>query len=185
MKNLKILAFLFIATLTITSCSDDDNPEIINEEEVITTMNVTLASGSQTITLQSRDIDGDGPSEPVITVSGNLAANTTYNGTIELLNETESPAEVITEEVEEEGTDHQFFYLTSGAISTTSYVDYDTNNHPVGIEFSLVTGDAGTASLQIVLRHQPEKSASGVSNGDITNAGGETDFTATFPITVE
>ncbi|GLB51900.1 hypothetical protein NBRC110019_09390 [Neptunitalea chrysea] len=169
------------------SCSsDDDTPEVINEEEVITTMNVTLTNGSQVITLQSQDLDGDGPNDPVLTVSGNLAANTTYSGVIELLNETESPAEDVTEEVADENTDHQFFFITGGsAIASTSYSDTDDDGKPLGIDFSLVTGSAGTASLTITLIHQPDKDASGVSDGDITNAGGETDFTATYAITVE
>ncbi len=187
MKKLHLLSALFISSITLFSCSDDDDtPEVINEEEVITTMNVTLTSGSQTITLQSQDLDGDGPEDPVITVDGNLAANATYTGSIELLNETEDPAEDITEEVEEENLDHQFFYITSGdAIASTSYSDTDDEGNPIGIEFELVTGDAGTATLQIVLKHEPEKDAEGVSDGDMTNAGGETDFDATFEITVE
>ncbi|HBK71516.1 MAG TPA: type 1 periplasmic binding fold superfamily protein, partial [Flavobacteriaceae bacterium] len=36
-----------------------------------------------------------------------------------------------------------------------------------------------------ILRHEPNKSASGVSDGDITNAGGETDIEVIFNITVQ
>jgi hypothetical protein len=35
------------------------------------------------------------------------------------------------------------------------------------------------------LRHLPNKSETGVSSGDITNAGGTTDAQAIFPITVQ
>ena len=55
------------------SCSDDDdNPEEINEEETITTMTVTLTpqGGGTEIILASRDLDGDGPDDPDITVLG-------------------------------------------------------------------------------------------------------------------
>ncbi|SFU70900.1 hypothetical protein SAMN05216480_11523 [Pustulibacterium marinum] len=187
MKKLQLLSAIFISSITLFSCSDDDDtPVVINEEEVITTMNVTLTSGSQTITLQSQDLDGDGPDDPVITVDGNFAANATYNGTIQLLNETEDPAEDVTEEVEEENLDHQFFYIATGeAIASTTYDDIEDEGNPVGVHFILTTGEAGDATLQIVLKHEPEKDAEGVSDGDMTNAGGETDFDATFPITVE
>lgn len=187
MKILKNTFALFILGISLFSCSDDDNtPQIINEEEVITTMNVSLTNGAQTIDLQYQDLDGDGPDEPVISVSGNLAANTTYTGTVQLLNETESPAEDVTEEVEEENLDHQFFYVTEGdAINNVTYNDTDSEGNPLGVHFLLETGDAGEAVISIILRHLPNKTAEGVSEGDLTNAGGETDFIGNFTVTVE
>jgi len=97
MKTLKNTLFLVLATVVFSACSsDDDNPLPVNEEEVITTLTATLTpvGGGASITLQSLDLDGDGPNVPVITVSSPLAVNTTYNGSLELLNETESPAEL-------------------------------------------------------------------------------------------
>ena len=185
MKNLKLLAILFISALTITSCSDD-HPDHQHEEEVITTMKVVLTPTSGTaVTLESKDLDGDGPKPPVIT-PGTLAANTTYNGVITLLNETKTPAENVTEEVEEEAKEHQFFFKATNLNSTFSYAGKnDADGNPVGIEFSLTTGAAGTGSYTITLRHEPNKSAAGVKQGDITNAGGETDIEVVFPITIQ
>ena len=59
-------------------CSDDDTtPEIINEDELITTVILTLTqeSGDQVV-LTTVDLDGDGPDEPVTTVVGNFSENT-------------------------------------------------------------------------------------------------------------
>jgi hypothetical protein len=188
MKIIKNLSILCIAVLSITACSnDDDTPAPIVEEEVITTMTVTLtpAVGDE-ITLEKKDLDGDdGPNPPVINVSGNLAANTTYSGSIELLNETESPAEDITEEIEELDKEHQFFFSATNAIASFRYDDADGDGNPVGLSFTLTTGNAGTGDITIVLRHEPNKTASGVKEGDITNAGGETDIEAEFPVTVQ
>lgn len=189
MKTLKNLSILFISALVFTACSsDDDNPEPVNEEEVITTLTATLVpvGGGTTITLQTQDLDGDGPNDPEITVSGALAANTTYNGTLELLNETESPAESINEEIEEEDEDHQFFFQITNSLATFTYDDFDEDGNPVGLEFTVTTDDTtGAGTLTITLRHEPSKSANGVSDGDITNAGGETDIQAVFSISVE
>ncbi|MEP3836084.1 MAG: type 1 periplasmic binding fold superfamily protein [Algibacter sp.] len=189
MKTLKKLSLLFISALVFTACSsDDDNPEPVNEEEVITTLTATLVpvTSGTTVTLQTRDLDGDGPNAPVVIVSGALAANTTYNGTLELLNETESPAESINAEIEEEDDEHQFFYQVTNSLATFTYEDFDGDSNPVGLAFTVTTSATlGTGTLTITLRHEPNKSATGVSDGDITNASGETDFQAVFNIAVE
>lgn len=182
--TMKGMAYLFSGLLalgTFMSCNnDDDNPPPVNEEEVITTMTVSLTGGGSTVTLQSRDLDGDGPGAPVITV-GELAANTTYSGSIVLLNETETPAEDKTGEIAEEDEEHQFFFTTSGAIASVTYADQDGNGNPLGLSFNLVTGDAGSGTLLITLRHEPKKP----NDGTLADAGGETDIAQSFSLTVE
>lgn len=184
MKTLKNLSVLFLSIIILASCSDDDTPQIVNEEEVITTFTATLTpnSGSgTTVTFKSFDEDGgDGPKVPVLSVTGELTASTTYNGSIVLLNETETPAEDITKEVEEEDKEHQFFFSATNSIATFEYSDTDGNGNPIGLKFKLVTGNAGTGDITFTLIHQPNKNASGVSDGNIANAGGETDFSETF-----
>jgi hypothetical protein len=185
MKYLNPAKILFLSAITLlaVSCSNDDNGPV-NEEEVITTVTTTLTGGGQVITLNSRDLDGDGPNAPTITVSGNLTANTTYAGEVLFLNETVSPADNITLEVEEEGVDHQVFYQLPAALGTVTYTDVDLNGKPIGLAFTLTTGNAGTGNLTVTLRHLPNKSASGVASGDITNAGGATDASVTYPVTI-
>ena len=148
MKNLKLIALLVIPVIFSTSCSNDDAP--VNEEEVITTVTTTLVGGGQTITLTSRDLDGDGPNAPVVTVSGNLVAGTTYTGSTTFLNELESPAEDITVEVEEEGADHQVFYQLPSSIGTVTYTDTDANGRPIGLNFTLVAGTSGSTGTLTV-----------------------------------
>ncbi|GHC52600.1 type 1 periplasmic binding fold superfamily protein [Ulvibacter litoralis] len=184
MKKVKFLSILLLTTILFAACSsDDDTPEQVNEEEVITTMTVTLVpnNGGSSITLQTRDLDGDGPNAPEVTVSGNLITGTTYNGTIVLLNETVSPAENITEEVEEEDEEHQFFYTTGGGIDvTTAYSNFDDDGNPLGTEFTLTAVSASSGTLTFTLRHLPTK-----PNTGLEDAGGETDVAATFSVTVE
>lgn len=189
MKTFKKVSILFLSTFIFIACSnDDDNPLPVNEEEVITTLTATLTpvGGGATITLQTRDLDGDGPNPPVIAVSGPLAVNKTYNGSLILLNETESPAELINAEIEEEDEEHQFFFQATNGIATFNYLDFDGDGNPVGLEFTLTTSaNAGSGSITITLRHEASKDAAGVSDGDIANAGGETDIQAIFAVTVQ
>lgn len=168
------------------ACIDDDItiPEIVNEEEVLTTLTIALIpnGGGNTITLKTQDLDGDGPNPPVITPSENLTANTIYNGVITILNETVSPAENITEEVEEESNEHQFFYTIETILNATmAYNNLDENGDPLGTEFTLTTGNASSGLLTFTLRHEPKKP----NDGTLDDAGGETDISATFNIIIE
>ncbi len=183
----KWLPFLALGALIFTSCSnDDDNPDPVHEEEVITTLIITLTpdGGGAGVILESQDLDGDGPDEPEITITGNIASNTTYNGSVELLNETEDPAEDITVEIDELDEEHQFFYGLTGDLGTITYADVDDDGNPVGLLFTWETADAGEGTLTVTLRHEPNKDAEGVSDGNIANAGGETDIAQTFTINV-
>jgi hypothetical protein len=181
---MKFLKYALLAsTLIFASCSDDDDntPDPVNEEEVITTLTVTLESGSDTVVMQYQDLDGDGPDAATVTVSGSLNANTSYDGSIVLLNETEMPAENVTEEIQEEDLDHQFFYTVgSGLDVTTDYTSFDSAGNPLGLTFVLNTAGASSGGLTFTLRHEPNK-----PNTGLDNAGGETDIEVTFDVTVE
>lgn len=195
MKTIKYSILALVALINLNSCSSDDDstPEIINEEEVITTVELVLTpTTGNVVTLESKDLDGDGPNAPVLTVSGSLQAGMLYNGVVTLKNESVSPVEVINEEIEEEADDHQFFYgITGGLDATVTYTDsendYLSNNstNPVGLQFSLQANTASSGELTVILIHEPAKDAAGVVNGDITNAAGETDVEQTFNLSIE
>ena len=185
MRNLKLSA-LVLTTALFTACSSDDDATIVNEEEVITTVQVKLTptEGGIPITLTSRDLDGDGPDAPVVAVSGPVMAGASYSGEVAFLNEMANPAEDITEEVAAEGEEHQVFYQQN-ALGTITYTDEDSNGNPIGISFNYTAGTAATGTLTVTLRHEPNKDAGGVADGMITNAGGSTDAEVVFSVVVE
>ena len=184
-KTLKVCFTLFMLAPFVLSCGSDDDapPPVINEEEVITTVILTLTSNNgQEIVMTSQDLDGDGPNEPEITVSGNLSVATTYSGSVRLLNETVTPAENITDEVSAEGTEHQFFYTMGGGLNLTAfYQDLDSNGNPIGILFDLTSTSASSGTLTCTLRHEPLKP----NDGTLSGAGGDTDVSVSFPVIVE
>jgi hypothetical protein len=186
MKKLQFIALaLFTATL-FSSCSDDGHDHGTNEEELITTVITTLTSGNQTITLTSKDLDGNGPNAPVVTTSGDLTVNTNYTGSIQFLNESVSPSIDITKEIKEEGLEHQIFYQAAASIGAFTYTDADTKGKPIGLAFTLRTAASPTTgTITVVLKHEPNKSASGVAGGSMTNAGGSTDASVTYNVVLK
>ena len=183
MKTMKTSAFYALLTLAMLGCSDDDTaPEIINEDELITTVILTLTpdSGDQVV-LTTIDLDGDGPDEPVTTVVGNFSENTQYQGAVQFLNETEDPAEDITQEVIEEADEHQVFYTISEGLNIqTTYEDQDSQGNPLGVQITLSTGTASEGSLTVTLRHEPVK-----PNDGLESAGGETDISTSFDVSIQ
>lgn len=186
MKTKLLYAFIAVA---LFACKDDDEDEpvvpiIPNEEEVITTVRYTLTpqGGGTASVFQFQDLDGDGGNTAVVTTDS-LDPNITYTGAVEFLNEIDSPAEDITAEVLEEGDEHQVFYQVTSGDYVITYTDLDKDGNPLGLTTTFETKTTG-GSLTVVLRHEPNKTAAGVSGGDITNAGGETDIEVVFPINV-
>lgn len=185
MKTLiKKLTFILFVIITLSACHKD--PHNHNEEELITTViyNLTPVGGGNEIVMTFKDPDGDGGIAPTIT-GGILTQNTLYNGKITLLNESESPIINITDEVQNEGTSHQFFFSSTILGLTINYADFDKNGKPLGLLSTINTTSVGQGVIKIVLRHNPDKNASGVASGVISNAGGETDIEVSFPVSVQ
>lgn len=173
-----ILVLIF--SFSIFSCSHDHD----HDHETMTTVELKLVGDGETITLTSRDLDGDGPNAPVVTVVGEIKKDVNYIGSIRFLNELENPAEDLTPEIVSQGTAHQVFYLVSNGLGSFTYTDVDTNGRPIGVTTSFVSNTTDSGNLRIVLRHNLNKNASGVAEGNIANAGGETDIEVNFNITV-
>ena len=190
-QKFKFYALALVTALTFSSCSNDnDDPIPVNEEELITTVTAiyTPVGGGATVTLQYKDLDGEGANAPVITVSSAFAKNKTYNGVVTFKNELANPAEDITPEIVEEGEEHQIFYQKTGTLNAFKYgtaaSNFDTNGKPIGLQSVFTTTEAASGTLTITLRHEPNKSATNVASGDITNAAGSTDAEVSFPISV-
>ncbi len=187
-KIVKNTILLLILALLAFACKKKDDPKPsdpkdTNEEELITTLKLILTEdGTSNVSVfQFADLDGPGGNAPV---QDNivLEAGKLYHGEIILLDQTKTPADTISHEVEEEADEHQFFFTVNGADLTVTYTDYDSHGVPLGLLPQLTTGAAGSGTLKVTLKHQPEvKPTSG--NGDITK--GETDIEVTFNVTIQ
>lgn len=186
MKNLlkPYFSALMIGSLLFagTSCKDDDPAPVVEDQELITTVTLNLVPDGkgQNVTATYEDLDGDGGTAPEIGTL-NLAPNTTYNFTVILSDDSKTPPVDITAEVLAEGDEHEFFYEALGDLdATVEKTDMDKNNRPIGLEGTLVTGEASAGNLQVTLKHQPGLKG---STSDITK--GETDVEVSFPTVIQ
>jgi hypothetical protein len=179
---LKPTLVLLLAAGLVSSCQNDEEDEApLNESELITTVTFTMQEVGTTNTLTAifRDPDGEGGNSPVKFDEIVLKPNAVYNTSVRLLNESVTPAEDITGEIEEEADDHQFFYTpTAGLNVTVAYEDKDSKNLPVGLKTKITTGAASTGKLKVTLKHQAD-----TKNNSITT--GETDVELDFATKVQ
>ncbi len=187
MKKL-IFSFVALTPILFTSCDPDDNtPPVVNEEELITTVVLTFTPkvGGNALEFRFTDLDGTGGNAPVITADV-LPDSSTFDVTVQFLNESVSPAEDITAEVLAEAEEHQVFFIVEAGLPLDfDYMDTDADGNPIGLLNTFYTGAPGMGELQVILRHEPNKDGQGVDVGDIANAGGETDIEVTFDVVIQ
>jgi len=185
MKTIKTYSILVITlfTLFVTGCKKDDDTPLptnqntppVNGEELITSAILSFvdtAGVQPSVQYAFRDPDGDGGNAPTQHDTIRLAANTYYSATIQLLNESESPAEDITLEVQQEDDEHLFCYSPSNTNVAITRTDSD-GTYEVGITTFWSTGVIASGETTVTLKHQP-----GVKDG--TCAPGDTDIEVTF-----
>ena len=180
MKNsifsLLILAIL-LPTFILTGCGEVEEPIIDNEEELITSVELTFAlTDGNAKTFKFADPDGEGGNDPTRFDTISLLTDTTYSLTVKFLDESKNPSEDITEEVEEEANEHIVCYSTD-ASTTVTVTDQDGNTLPLGLEADVTTTTAANGTFTVTLKHQP-----GVKDG--TCSPGETDVELAFPFFV-
>lgn len=195
--NFNILLLLLSASVLIFSSCESNDPEDENEGELITdvTLKFTEVDPAQgfigtPFEVQASDPDGlELGNNPTIETI-NLEIGKTYLLELSLFNRIEN--EDITEEIEEEADEHQFFFLGSAFVGspvlTYIYDDEDGDGNPIGLRGFVTVASVpsfNNAQFRLILRHDLNKSFVGANNPNFENfveAGGETDLDITFPL---
>ncbi len=189
MKKIRLIRpILLLPILTvalIVSCKEE-SPVLSNPVEVINMITVTLSpvGGGEPAFWSYSDPDGPGGDGPEV-IWEPLKPFTIYIGEIRLFDASVTPPVEITEEIKAEADVHQFFYDFRDVASSFKYLDFDDNGYPLGFEIEFIAYEYGEGLLNINLVHLAEKDIPGVSDGDITNAGGYTDLDMNFLVRIK
>lgn len=186
-KTIKMLMAAGFISAVVTSCSKDDTAPEENDNELITTVKllaVPTDNTTDTLEFEWKDLDGDGPAQPVID-QVKLVAGKVYNVQMLLLDETKTPVDNVTEEIEEEGHDHRFYFEPAASAGiTVSGLDKDKNNVTLGLNSTWTTAVAGgSGTIKVTLRHYPN---GGKAESDlVSSTKSSTDAEVVFPTLVE
>jgi len=173
----KLMFLLTAVSLFSVSCEKDDK-EDPNEEELITTVRVSLVEQGTTTTqvFSFRDVDGPGGAVPTID-SIRINANKSYAATMQFLNESVTPAEDITAEVIKEANDHQVYFEPTGVSLVASNLNNDGRGLPLGVTSTWTAGGVGIGKMKVTLKHKPGTKA---ANDPVSK--GETDIEVEFGV---
>lgn len=179
MKKSSILFLCLV--LGFSACKKED--EIGEENELITTIRLNFKNGNEIKSFSYKDLDGEGGKVPIIDKIS-LASNTTYDLSIEFLDESKSPAVNITEEVSGESDEHLVLFSPSTtSLGTYTYSDKDVNLLPIGLKGKYSTKSAGAGMLKVQLRHQPP--VNGKNTKDGTSIPGSDDINIDFVLEIK
>jgi hypothetical protein len=178
----KSILVAMIAFALMTGCKKVE-PDPVEDNENLTTLKLKFTESGTTSTYTFRDLDGVGGNAPTIDKIS-LKPNKTYTLVVEMLDESKTPASIISDAIYDERDQHLFEYLVSPAtILTLTTTDKDTRGFPLGLIASVKTTTAGTGKLQVVLHHQPPVNGKIVKDG--TFGIGSVDFDGTFEVEVK
>lgn len=189
---------LMWCSVFLFSCEAEE-PTKEDTPETITRMTLTFSpsGGGAPAIATASDPGGEGVQGIKVNGPIDLAANTSYTLSIELVNELADPGQPaydVTNEIREGGDEHMFFFSwTNGLFSDpigngnidnrldlVNYEDEDENGQPIGLVTSWTTGDPGTGSFRVLLKHQPE-----IKSITSSSTEGETDLDLAFDVNVE
>lgn len=182
---LKLGLLALSITLAFTACKKDKGES--NEEEVITTLQLTFTpqAGGAPLVFKYDDPDGPGGNAPTTDLIA-LTASTAYDVSLQLFNKTANPVEEITEEVEEESDAHRFYFApTAQSNITVTQPDKDANGVDLGLNSVWTTGIAGDGSIKVTLRHYPNDPPGKAASDAVDSPKSGTDVEVTFSTRVQ
>lgn len=164
------LALLIMGFMLFTACKKPKE----DEQENLNVLKIKI--GANTFTWS--DMDGVGGTSPKIDTI-RLTPNGTFATDLMLQDGSANPVKDFTSEIIAEKNDHLFVYRVTGANLTVSDLSKDSNSKDFGQTASCKTAAASSGTLQIILKHLPDKTASDPSKT------GETDLDVIFPVVIK
>jgi hypothetical protein len=166
----KILTAVFIAILFILPAC---KKEKIDEQENLNVLKVKI--GASTFTWS--DTDGAGGILPKIDTI-RLTPNSSFTSEITVQDGSTTPPLEYNVEIISKNIEHLFVYKPIGNLAVMN-LSKDDNGKDFGLTATVKTTASGIGSLQIILKHLPDKSAADPS------VTGETDLEVVFPVVIK
>jgi hypothetical protein len=171
--------------LGITACSkhdEHDDHDHDHENELITTVKLYVIETGTSDTVSYAWKQVGGPGTAIVVDSMLLKQGKIYEVFTEVLDESKTPANNITEAIRKDANSHRFVYTSNISSLLLHVLDFDTQSPAMelGLKFRITSPDVmGSGNLKCVLKHytSSEPKTKGVNTGS-------TDIEVQFPLFV-
>lgn len=167
--------------MLLTGCSEENPVTPRDDHDVVTTITLSCVSttgDTLSFTWQDDDAQGSAPPSRIDTIR--LPAHAHFTGNVHVYNSTVNPVADITPSILADANHHQFMFTDSRKLVEFSATDTDANGKPIGLKYSLMTGENGSSTLRVSLYHY-ENATDKVDNVP----GSESDISVEFPLLIE
>src|SRR5690606_19425234 len=103
---------------------------------------------------------------------------------VNVLNESVTPVENITNEISAEATSHRFYFVPSQSMNISN-LDTDANAVPVGLTADVATLQPHTGTFRVVLRHYPGNPPNKEMNDPLESPKSVSDIDVTFSLKIQ
>jgi hypothetical protein len=179
---MRLLVLLISGSLLIlASCKKTSNPNNETEHSAVNGVELIFRQGTNVVgTFVAEDPDGDGGSPPTRIDPITLTAGQVYTAQIVIKNISNGIVKDITPTIQQQGREHEFFYLPAGVAVTITKTDKDVNGFPLGILSGWTAGAAGNGSVTVKLMHKPL-----IKGPNDDPSKGHSDLQVVFPLRIQ
>ncbi len=172
---------LFLLFATAAGCKKASNPNNETEHAAVNGVELIFRQGTTVVgTFIAEDPDGDGGNPPTRIDRINLNNGQSYTMQIVVKNISNGVVKDITPTIQQQGREHEFYYLASGVSVAVTKTDRDSNGFPLGIQSTWVAGAAGSGNVTVKLMHKPL-----IKGPNDDPSKGHSDLQVVFPITIQ
>ncbi|OYU97174.1 MAG: hypothetical protein CFE21_02470 [Bacteroidetes bacterium B1(2017)] len=187
MKNCKnriaiLVSIIYFIGMGACKKQESNNTQISEENELITSVSLTLIDSLTNDTINVKWSQIGGPGTAIVVDTLNLKVNSTYTVFTQILDESKSPIFNVSDEIKADANHHRFVYSSSATGISTSILDFDSHIPPMelGLNFKLRTSNLSTGKFNVMLKHYTEDSPK-----TLGLQAGSTDIDLSFPVEIK
>jgi hypothetical protein len=156
-KNKINYLLILLITVVLFSCKKASIAKNETEHLAINRIELILKQAGTTVaTVIAEDPDGDGGNPPSRIDQINLQVNKTYDVEVKFINIINGVTKDITPTIQQQGREHEVFFVLTGLNLPIQKTDVDGNGFPIGLKSVWVTGSsAASGSVLLKLMHKP------------------------------
>jgi hypothetical protein len=178
----KVYVYFLLGVFWMAGCKKASSPNNENEHAAINGVELIFTQDGNLVgAFIAEDPDGDGGAPPsrIDTIKLPLSVKP-YQAQIIVKNISNGVVKELNAKIQEQGTSHEFYYLSEGLNMSINKKDKDANGYPLGFLTDWQTNTAGDGNVIIKLMHKTL-----IKGPNDSPTKGHSDIEIIFPVKIQ